>query len=183
MADPVIYLARHATPDWTRTDIPYHTPPGPPLTEQGRAEAQALGAYLAREGVRRIYASPLERAQHTAELAGAVMGAPVEIVWDIREWELQEAEEAVGQRMWTFWQRVVAESRQEGPIALVSHGGPIRILLERLGVEPERLASYRTRFDGNNPLPPAGVWKASRQGQGWSARLDFVPGKAQETPG
>jgi drug/metabolite transporter (DMT)-like permease len=29
---PLIYLIRHATPDWSRTDIPYFTPPGPPLT-------------------------------------------------------------------------------------------------------------------------------------------------------
>ena len=183
MVAPVIYLARHATPDWSRTDIPYHTPPGPPLIEQGRAEARELGAYLAREGVQRIYASPLERAQRTAELAGKVARASVEVVWAIREWQLQEGEEAVGQRMWGFWQQLVEESRQGGPVALVGHGGPIRVLLERLGVEPERLSSYRTRFDGSNPLPPAGVWKVSQQGEGWSATLDFIPGKAPAETG
>ena len=44
-----IYLIRHATPDWTRKDIPYHLPPGPPLIEQGLAEAQALAAFLLSE--------------------------------------------------------------------------------------------------------------------------------------
>jgi broad specificity phosphatase PhoE len=35
----IIYFIRHATPDRRRTDLSYHTPPGPPLTAQGEHEA------------------------------------------------------------------------------------------------------------------------------------------------
>ena len=38
----------------------------PPLTERGRAQARALAAHLV--GVREVWASPLERALHTARL-------------------------------------------------------------------------------------------------------------------
>ena len=36
---PTVYLVRHATPDWSLKDIPYHLPPGPPLTSVGDKEA------------------------------------------------------------------------------------------------------------------------------------------------
>ncbi len=74
-----IYLARHASPDWNRKDIPYHIPPGPPLTPQGRLEAAALGAFLRPAGVSTIASSPLERCQHTAQIVGAALGLPVEV--------------------------------------------------------------------------------------------------------
>ena len=38
-AQQVLYLARHATPDWNMRDIRYDIPPGPPLVPQGEEEA------------------------------------------------------------------------------------------------------------------------------------------------
>ena len=74
-----IYLIRHATPDWNRKDIPYHLPPGPPLVEKGEAEAGELGRFLAEVGVGHLYYSPLERCQHTAQIAGLIAGVvPIE---------------------------------------------------------------------------------------------------------
>ena len=67
LTTPIIYLARHATPDWSRTDLPYHLLPGPPLVPQGEAEAAELGRFLREAGVSRLYTSPLERARRTAE--------------------------------------------------------------------------------------------------------------------
>ena len=39
VATPIVYLARHATPDWNRKDIRYDVAPGPDLVAQGEAEA------------------------------------------------------------------------------------------------------------------------------------------------
>ena len=74
----VVYLIRHATPDWSRTDIRYDIPPGPPLTSQGEAEAQQLGEFLQTIPVKHIYASPLERTSRTAQIAAAALGIQVE---------------------------------------------------------------------------------------------------------
>jgi 2,3-bisphosphoglycerate-dependent phosphoglycerate mutase len=71
-----LYLARHATPDRSRYDLPYHTPPGPQLTEKGRDEAAQMGRFLRQVGVRHILASPLERAWRTAVIAAAPPGEP-----------------------------------------------------------------------------------------------------------
>ncbi|MFN3332154.1 MAG: histidine phosphatase family protein, partial [Caldilinea sp.] len=76
---PVIYLARHATPDWNRKDIRYDVAPGPDLVPQGEEEAIKLGEFLHAVGVTQIVASPLVRTQRTAEIAGAVAGIPVVI--------------------------------------------------------------------------------------------------------
>jgi broad specificity phosphatase PhoE len=183
MTKTVIFLVRHATPDWTRTDIPYEIPPGPPLTEIGKAEARQAGEYLRRAGVTQIYASPLERARHTAELAGQIANAPVQVVDIIQEWQRGESEEDVAARMWAFWQTLLDRSRNStGPVALVSHGGPIRLQLEKLGLDGLEMERLRDRFDHRNPLPPAGVWKVQETDEGgWSLRLDFIP-VAASTP-
>ncbi|MBP8110584.1 MAG: hypothetical protein KAZ38_23410, partial [Caldilineaceae bacterium] len=62
------------------------------------------------------------------------------------------------------------------PVALVSHGGPIRLLLETVSGDPARINEYRARFDSNNPLPPAGAWRSQRQDDGsWQVDLVFTP--------
>ena len=59
--EAMLYLARHATPDWNMRDIRYDIPPGPPLVPQGEAEAAQLGEFLRQAGVVQIYVSPLVR--------------------------------------------------------------------------------------------------------------------------
>lgn len=79
-----IVIARHCQTDWNarhkvqgRTDIP--------LNEVGRAQAVALAAKVAREGVTRIICSDLSRAFETARIVGAAVGAPVETDERLRE--------------------------------------------------------------------------------------------------
>ena len=74
-----VILARHATPDWNRRDIPYDIPPGPELTPAGEREALALGEFLRAQGATRVYHSPLERTLRTASLAASVCGADTQI--------------------------------------------------------------------------------------------------------
>lgn len=177
LTTPLIYLARHATPDWSRTDLAYHIPPGPPLVPQGEAEAAELGRFLRAAGVTRLLASPLERARRTAEIAAAVAEVPVQVDEALAEWRPDEQAEHIRARFWPAWERVVAQSLPAGPIAWVTHGGPIGFFLEALGLPKDTLAYYRRLFDRNNPVPPAGVWKANRpaSGEPWDVSLAFVP--------
>ena len=172
-----VYLVRHATPDWSRVEIRYDIPPGPPLTPQGEAEATQLGAFLQTAGIRRIYASPLERARRTAELAAATLNLEVIEALPIAEWQRGENEEAVLQRFLAFWEAALTESASVGPIALVSHGGPIRLMLRHLELPTAEIDFYRKQFDRDNPLPPAGAWHVTRAHQQapWTVRLAFTP--------
>jgi broad specificity phosphatase PhoE len=176
-----VYLARHARPDWTRRDLTYHLPPGPPLTSQGRMEAERLGRFFQVEGVTRIYTSPLERCLRTAEIAAEVAGSPIVIDHSLTEWQPGENTETVARRIWPLFERVRLACSVDGPSALVTHGGPVAALLERLGMQPELLKGHR-KYDHNNPLPPAGVWQASLDGEEglWELRMVFAPEDSSE---
>lgn len=173
----VVFLARHGTPDWNRRDMRYDVPPGPPLVPQGEAEAIQLGEFLAARGVAKIYASPLVRTQRTAELAAGLHGLPVEPAEAIAEYRREETDDTVAGRLLPFFEQVWNEAAAIGPVALVSHGGPIRVALERLGLLPDELWHYRRQFDHQNPLPPAGAWEITRTADLdlWQARLVFAP--------
>jgi broad specificity phosphatase PhoE len=172
-----VYLVRHATPDWSRTELRYDIPPGPPLINQGEAEAGQLGAFLRQAGVQRIYASPLERARRTAEIAAQVANATVEEIVAIAEWQRGEGDVAVLDRLLPFWAMVCAESSEPEPLALVTHGGPIRLLLQHLKLDQNEIDFYRKQFDRDNPLPPAGAWRVSRAhvDAPWRFELRFTP--------
>jgi broad specificity phosphatase PhoE len=170
-----IYLIRHATPDWSRTDIPYFTPPGPPLTAQGEAEAGELGEFLKQAGVQWLSASPLERCRRTAEIAGQVLAVPFTIDNGLTEWKPGDKEEEIKARLWPVWEQAEAYSAQIGPLALITHGGPIATLLGVLGVDKLVIDHHKKLFDRNNPLPPAGAWRAERVNGSWSLSLAFVP--------
>jgi broad specificity phosphatase PhoE len=86
---PVIYLVRHGETAWTLshqhtglTDIP--------LTERGERDARRLGEHLRAATVKRVFTSPLQRAQRTCELAG--FGAGAEIDPDLVEWNYGDYE-------------------------------------------------------------------------------------------
>lgn len=180
VTSPTIYVARHATPDWSRTDIPYDRPPGPPLTPTGEREALALGAYLRTCGISHVYTSPLERARRTAELAAEVIGIQPQVEDAIAEWRKDETRELVAARVKDFWERIVVESVTSGPICLVTHGGPMGLILSHLGLSSEQLRPFTSRFDHRNPAPPAGLWRALQDttGHQWELNLVFTPNQA-----
>lgn len=178
-----IYLVRHATPDWSRTDIRYDVPPGPPLTAQGETEAAHLGEFLRTAGVKRIYASPLERTRRTAEIAGAIAGvSPLENE-AIAEWRRGESEAEVTARLNGLWEKLCCEGATVGPIALVTHGGPIKAMLLNLGMPRTTVDDYCRKFDRGNPLPPAGVWLAtgSTTDTPWQLELIWTPQQTSVT--
>lgn len=176
-----VYLVRHATPDWSRTDIRYDIPPGPSLTAQGESEAVQLGQFLRPIQPKRFFVSPLERTQQTAQIAASQLELPlIEITEepDIAEWRRGEPEDEVLARCLRSLDRAAAYAHDDGaPVVLVSHGGPIRILLQHLGLEQAQIDFYRRQFDRDNPLPPAAAWRLTREhiDQTWRFDLAFTP--------
>lgn len=173
-----ILLIRHATPNWGHTDIPYDIAPGPALSTRGEKEAEALATFLKSEGVVKLYCSPFERGARTARIVSEINEIPCVEDKDLTEWrEVDEPEARVRERMISIFERTAKESTEIGPIGLVSHGGPIALLLLGLGINNDELASYRKMFDTTNPLPPAGVWKVERASgrEGWKFQLAFIP--------
>jgi len=80
-----IFLARHGETEWNRvgrwqgrTDIP--------LSDVGRAQAQALRERLSGRGIVRVYASDLGRARETADIVATALGlTPVTLDERLRE--------------------------------------------------------------------------------------------------
>ncbi len=171
----ILYLVRHAAPDWSRTDLVYHQPPGPPLTAEGRQQAVALGAFLRQANTRQLFASPLERCAETGRIAAQIAGAPFAIDDGLIEWQPGDTTASVQERIRPIFLQAAALSAA-GPVALVTHGGPIGALLLELGMDEKALASRRT-FDHHNPLPTGGAWQASRAHPqaAWELSLVFKP--------
>ena len=178
---PTVFLARHASPDWSRTDLRYDVPPGPPLTPAGEEEAARLGEFLRSAGVARILYSPLERARRTALIAAEVAGIPAHEDLGVSEWRRDEPESVVLERARPVFEALTAAGRREGPQAIVSHGGPVYFLLRYLQVAQAELDHYRNQFDHRNPLPPAGAWSVTRDplDATWQVRLAFAPREVQ----
>lgn len=173
-----ILLVRHASPDWSRTDVPYDIEPGPPLSPRGEREAEELAMYLKSQGVAKLYYSPFERSARTAMIISTIIGIPCVAEKRLTEWRAaEETEEGVAERMSAVFDDVSKESASVGPIGLVSHGGPITFLLLDIGIDRERLAAFRRKFDRSNPLPPAGAWevKWNEEGDSWDLDLRFIP--------
>jgi len=173
-----LYLIRHATPDWNRKDIPYDVLPGPPLIEKGEKEAGLLGGFLKQMGVKRLYNSPMERAARTALIAARCAQIPHETRAEVMERGPHESTSDVIDRFWPFWERCVVESGQQGSIGIVTHGGPVWMILSKLDIDAAVLDSHRHMFDGDNPMPPAGAWEVTRKDESspWEFKLAFIPG-------
>ncbi len=173
-----IFLVRHASPQWDLKNIPYDIHPGPPLSARGEMEAAEAAAFLEWHNVVKLYYSPFERSTRTAQIIAAHNQIPAVEEKRLSEWrQVDEIGEKVKERMSAVFGEIVKESAAVGPIGLVSHGGPINFLLLVLGFEEERLAEFRKRFDGFNPLPPAGIWAAQwiPDANSWKLDLVFVP--------
>jgi broad specificity phosphatase PhoE len=169
-----IYLVRHATPDRTRPDISYHTPPGPSLNDRGLMEAEELGAFLRQAGVLFILSSPFERARQTALIAAKQAGVSLDFDPDLGERQPIEPETTVIERVVRAFQTSVQAAAQNGPLALLSHGSPILVLLKALGLPVPTLERCRI-YDNRNLIAMAGAWRVERLDGSLSMRPVFAP--------
>jgi broad specificity phosphatase PhoE len=174
----ILYLIRHATPDWNRKDIPYFIPPGPPLNETGLEEAEMLANFFQFIGLKRIYTSPLERCLMTAKAISRQNEHLLQIEAGLSEHRPQESRVDVKKRLEPVFEKVIQEASR-GPVALVTHGSPIEILLDQMGLPAVELNALKARFDHHNPTPPAGVWEAVRSDLDWNLSLILDPQAAR----
>jgi 2,3-bisphosphoglycerate-dependent phosphoglycerate mutase len=166
-----LYIVRHGHPQ-LGTGIAYDRVPGPPLSDIGRAEAQATAQFLANRDIEEIFTSPLDRAMGTARIITATLDKPLLIDPDLAEHRSDEKFEDVKARVREFLARIDAEP--ETTIAIVSHGSPIKAFLQILTFDTIDLAKYL--FPNGNHSPTAGVWHASRDMFGaWKLMLVFKP--------
>lgn len=156
---PVLWLVRHGQTEWSRGGR--HTGRSdPPLLDEGRAQAVALGALLAEvvPAPATVLSSPLSRAVETCRLAG--LGDRVHLVDDLVEWDYGEyegrttAEIRADRPGWTLWtdgvpggesaaavgrraDRVLERARDGGEVVCFAHGHLLRVLTVRwLGLPP-----------------------------------------------
>ncbi|SEK16721.1 MULTISPECIES: histidine phosphatase family protein [unclassified Variovorax] len=71
-----IVLVRHGRPDEDDSERPHD----PPLRADGHAQAEAVAARLAQEGITRIVSSPMARAAQTAQPLARLLGLSVETI-------------------------------------------------------------------------------------------------------
>jgi len=169
-----IYLARHATPDPSQKNLQYDVMPGPALSKQGEAEALKMGEFLQAEGIKKVYTSPFERTRQTARLAAGVIGVPMIIQAELSEWRHDETAQDVHARLDRWFEYVCRESELSGPVCLISHGGPLGIMLTNLGMPRAVVKSYCLKFGGKQAAPHAGIWRAARSMAGGRWHLDLV---------
>jgi broad specificity phosphatase PhoE len=165
-----LYLIRHAAPDRS-AGVPYQTMPGPPLTPIGRQEAEQTARWLAGRGVERLLASPFDRTRATAEAIAAQLGLPIAFAEALREGAPGEKLDQIRART----SELLAQL-DDSPIrcaALVSHGAPIRTLLEH--TTSDRIDLKAHAYDNGNCAPTAGVWHGRRGDNCWKWELVFRP--------
>lgn len=103
-----VYLLRHGQTGWNADGNKYCGRTDIPLTSLGIRQAERAGELLREIELEKVYASPLERARHTAEIAGG--GRPVEtderlIEVDFGNWEGKTRAEFVRENpaLWDDW--------------------------------------------------------------------------------
>jgi probable phosphomutase (TIGR03848 family) len=100
------FLIRHAINDWVSTGRLAGWTPGVHLNQDGRQQAQALGAHLAQTKLAAIYASPLERTMETAEAIAehhpALTVRPLDGVGEVRygAWQGEKLSKLRRQKLW-----------------------------------------------------------------------------------
>lgn len=163
-----LYLIRHGQPAHNPV-IPYHTPPGPDLSERGRAEAAQASAFLADKGLEHLFVSPFARTSQTAEVLVERLGLPATFTALVQEHGPSERFEQVRERI-----RELLNAAHDSPhtrIAVVAHGSPIRAAL--LELSSEKIDLSRHVYQGGNPAPTCGIWHVQFL-DGYTRRFELV---------
>jgi broad specificity phosphatase PhoE len=133
-----LVLVRHGRPDEGHAQRPQD----PPLNDEGRAQARAVAEHLADEGITRIVASPLLRAQQTAAPLAARLGLRIETDdgWaeadrGVARYRSTETLRAQGD---AEWQRFLADPAGYFGIDDAGFRGGVVAALQALSCQPDR---------------------------------------------
>ena len=148
-----IYLIRHGQPQMN-TGLVYNTPPGPPLTEQGRAEAQAAAAFLADKGIEHLFVSPFARTTPTAEAIVDLLSIDATFLDAVAEHGPGETPATVRARIAPFLDGLEETPLQR--IGIVTHGSPLKEAL--LHLSRERIDLSKHIYPYGNHAPTCGIW-------------------------
>jgi broad specificity phosphatase PhoE len=152
VSEPRLVLVRHGDTEWSQngrhtshTDLP--------LLPSGVERARSLAPELSGHEFARVLSSPLQRARHTAELAG--FADRVEIIPDLTEWDYGAYEGLTSEAIWTerpgwtLWtdgapagespaqvgaraDRVIADAMAGGgEVLMFAHGHILRVIAAR----------------------------------------------------
>jgi 2,3-bisphosphoglycerate-dependent phosphoglycerate mutase len=166
-----LYIIRHGHP-LLGTGLAYDRVPGPALSEVGRTEAQLSAQFLMHREIEIIHTSPLERTLNTAHIIQAAIQKPLVIEPALAEHRSDETFEDVKARIREMLARL--DTQPQEIVALVTHGSPIKAMLQILSLETLDLSRYS--FPNGNHSPTAGIWHAQRDLFGvWQLMLAFKP--------
>src|SRR3954464_6799153 len=153
-----ILLVRHGETAWNLgRRLQGHS--DQPLNDTGREQAVALARDLVSEPLDAVYSSDLSRARETARVVAEEHGLEVRTLPELRErhfgtwegltdveirerfpeaargsWGDGETRDAMSNRIFDALGRI-AEQHPKGRVLVVSHGGPLRAVLARCGVD------------------------------------------------
>jgi 2,3-bisphosphoglycerate-dependent phosphoglycerate mutase len=165
-----LYVVRHAAPD-RGTGMPYNVLPGPPLTPDGRREAEQTARWLAGRGIEHLLASPFDRTRATAEAITAGLALPITLVDALREGAIGETTAQIRERVAELLTQI--DDGVLRCVALVTHGACMRALL--LHTTGDRIDLSGHVYDNGNCAPTAGVWRGVRAERCWRWELAFRP--------
>ena len=141
-----VYLLRHGQTEWNAAGNRYCGRTDIPLTETGISQAQVVRTQLGDVSFDAIYSSPLQRAYHTAQIAGGdreVIKDPRLIEADFGNWEGKTKEEFIEEDagLWTNWSNDPATAKAGGT------GETAQEIIMR--VDDFFLSALRKHFPGN----------------------------------
>ncbi|MEV0677116.1 histidine phosphatase family protein [Actinosynnema sp. NPDC050436] len=122
-------------------------PPGPPLTEAGLVQAQALAESLATERVDAIYASTALRAQQTATPLATALGLEVEVVEGVQEIYCGDLEGRHDKEAFELFLAAVHQWTAGNLDATIPGGESGRQVLDRFLAALDKLAARHTADD------------------------------------
>ncbi len=135
-----IILIRHGETEWNLTGR-WQGHADSPLSAMGVCQAQALSERMGKEDVDAVYASDLERAQHTARLAGSLANWTFTLMPELRERDLGVLEGLTTDEMLVKQPAVYQSFLHNGPDYQPPGGESFTQFSKRCSAAIEHLAS------------------------------------------
>lgn len=134
-----IILIRHGETEWNLSGR-WQGHADSALSPRGIAQAEALAVRMGKEDVDYVYASDLERAQHTARLAGRGVNWSFTLMADLRERDLGVLEGLTTEEMLVKQPEVYRSFRESGPEYQPPGGESFKQFYDRCSSAVEKLA-------------------------------------------